>query len=533
MDERDDRPGQDQNFAKYWDVVCRRRWWLLLPAFTVWAAVWNVSWILPVIYRSETVILVEQQKVPEQYVVANVSALQERLQSLTEQILSRTRLLHIMDQLHLYEEQNSHATVDELIERMRADIQIELIQSPNRRGDVAAFKVAYLCRDPVLAQQVTSQLTSLFMQENLQVREQQSENTTEFLESQLKEARDNLSNQEERVREFKSRYLGELPSQVESNVQILAGLQARVQQEMEALAHAKQQAVYLDSVLNQWKSIQQGQQALNGVAQAPPALDQELERLRAEFADLSSRYTPRHPDVRKLKEQIAKTERLKQQMQAQLASTRDDKGGPQEGQTNYSDLHTASPLVEVEGQIKANHLEIDNRQRAIQQLEKQIDEYQARLNMTPLREQQFADITRDYDQSRKTYESLLAKRDQSEMATNLVKRQQGEQFRVLDPPSLPQKPYLPDRMKLNLIGLFAGFAIGGLCLVGVQAADDHIYFKEDLKGILEVAVLTEIPPLPTTPEQRSQRRQHWKHAVAMSVLALLTIAGLAVTYYFG
>src|ERR1700751_2012443 len=162
MPDVDDPSLEKTDWKKQWRTLCRRRWWLALPAFGVWLAVWAVAWFLPAVYRSETVILVEQQKVPEQYVVPNVSAdMQDRLQNMTQQILSRTRLLKIMEDFNLYPNLRARASGDDLIDRMRKDIEVELVQATNRSGNLSAFKVAYLSHDPVLAQKVTAHLTSL------------------------------------------------------------------------------------------------------------------------------------------------------------------------------------------------------------------------------------------------------------------------------------------------------------------------------------------------------------------------------------
>ncbi len=516
------------NWDRYRTMLSRRRWWLALPTFGVWVIVWAGAWFLPATYRSETLILVEQQKVPEQYVMPNVEAdLQVRLQSMTQQILSRTRLLRIMEDLNLYAGERNKKTSDDLVERMRKDIQIELVESPGRR-ELNAFKIAYVSRNPKVAQQVTSQLSWLFIEENLKARQQQSESTTEFLESQLADARQNLSAQEQRIKDFKSRYLGELPGQVGGNVQILSGLQMRLQQEMEALGHAKQQSVYLESLLSQYRAMFADlQQGKNTAVQTPPAIEQELDRLRAKLADLSSHYTERHPDIRKLKEQIARTEQMKQQLGSKLASA-----GASPAVT-YGGLPGTAPAMEIESQLKANRLEIENRQKSIEQLQRQIDEYQGRLNTTPLREQQLADLTRDYDQSRKNYEALLAKRDQSEMATNLERRQQGEQFRVLDPPNLPQKPYSPNRLKLALIGLVAGVLLGAGATAAREATDDCVYGKEDLASVVNAPVLVEIPPLRTADEQHQFRVRRWLGEAALVGMVLFTVAGLGASYYFG
>ncbi len=528
----DDPSLEKTDWKKQWRMLCRRRWWLAVPAFGIWLAVWALAWFLPAVYRSETVILVEQQKVPEQYVVSNVSAdLQDRLQNMTQQILSRTRLLGIMEQFNLYPKLRLHRTGDEMVEQMRKDIQVELVQAPNRSGNLTAFKVAYMSNDPLLAQKVTSQLTSLFINENLKTRQEQSAQTTQFLAQQLEEAGRGLAEQEAKVKEFKSQYLGQLPEQVQSNVQILAGLQAQLQQEADLLGKAKQQSVYLETLRTQWSSLETSL-GTGSSANTPAALDQELARLRAQLTDLSSHYTDRHPDVRKVKDQIAKTERLKTQMEAQVAAA-PTSSEVAHRPSNAADVQALSSRMEMESQIKGNKVEIENRQRAVQDLQKRIGDYQARLNMTPVREQQMATLTRDYEQSRKNYEQLLAKRDQSGMATDLEKQQQGEQFRVLDPPNLPQKPYSPNRLKLDLVGLIAGLIVGAAVLAGAEMVDDRIHSKEELAAIVSAPVLSEIPPLTTAREQAQQMRQAWLQVGLLSVLVVLVAAGFASTYLLG
>jgi len=531
--ELEETSSEQLNLAHYLAIASRFRWRFAIPAFVVFAGVWLTTWFLPAVYRSETLILVEQQKIPEQYVLPNVGGdIQDRLQSMTEQILSRTRLLHIIEQLNLYREQRADLDTDGVIERMRKDIQIELVQSPGRT-ELTAFKIAYLARDPHIAQQVTNQLSSLFIEENLRVRQEQAENTTQFLDSQLKEAREGLTTQEEKVKVFKSQFLGTLPGQMESNVQILSGLQMRLQQEMQGIAHADQQKVYLESLLNQYRSLQTGGTPSKNGVQLPPAIDQELARLRAQLADLSSHYTERHPDIRKIKEQIAKAEAMKQQMAAQLAEGGGRSTEESSASMAYGDPQSSSPLIELQSQLKMNTLEIENRKKGVQEVQRQIEQYQARLNTAPLREQQLTDITRDYDQSRKNYEAILAKRDQSEMATNLEKRQQGEQFRVLDPPNLPQKPYSPNRLKLDLIGLVAGLVLGTVALVGSDMADDRIYSKEELQSIVTAPVLTEIPPLPTPAEELRAKRLSWIEGATLSLIAVFMLLGFATTYLLG
>ena len=227
---------EDQKPAKglseYWAIAVRRRWAILIPLFLCWVLVWTASWFIPSTYKSEALILVEQQKVPEQYVVPNVTvSLQDRLQSMTQQILSRTRLQATIDRFHLYQARRGPSLMPsgDAVEQMRKDIKIELVDSAARPGQLTAFKIDYSASSPQLAQQINSELTSLFIEENLKLQQQLSESTTAFLQSQLTEARAKLEEQEAKVRAFKATHFGDLPSQAETNVQILSGLQNQLQ----------------------------------------------------------------------------------------------------------------------------------------------------------------------------------------------------------------------------------------------------------------------------------------------------------------
>jgi len=267
---------------------------------------------------------------------------------------------------------------------------------------------------------------------------------------------------------------------------------------------------------------------------SPASVDEELERLKTELTDLSSRATPKHPDVVRLKKQIADAEDLKQQMDAELKSdksggTLDSVGRPR----NLSDLQAMSPMLQIDGQIKSNQLEIANRKQEIRRLEAQIEAYQARLNLTPVREQQLAAITRDHEQSRTNYESLLNKKMQSEMATNLEKRQEGEQFRIIDPPNLPQKPYSPNLFKFSLLGLIAGIVLSVGMTTFVEMTDERVNSEEDLLSVTPVPVLIAIPLLQTPAEQE---RRAWHSRLQTAAAALLVAAIPAITalaYYRG
>ena len=311
------------DLQRYLGLVRRRHLHFLIPLLVGWAAVWGASWVLAPRYLSSTLILVEQPTMPKDYVTPNVSDdLQERMQSITQQILSRTRLLHIIDQFGLYTSPHAQPSPDQKVEKMRKDINIDLVR--DARNQITAFNVSYSSRNPLLAQQVTGELTNLFINENLEVRQQQSEDTTQFLETQLEAARQSLAAQEDKIREFKAQHVGEMPGQLASNLQILTGLQSQMQSEEDALNAARQQHVYLQSMADQYRTLQAPGKSADGTTVGLPALDQQIQKLKTQLADLSSHYTDRHPDVRKLKEEIARTEKMRDQLLANLKNKGSD-----------------------------------------------------------------------------------------------------------------------------------------------------------------------------------------------------------------
>jgi polysaccharide chain length determinant protein (PEP-CTERM system associated) len=517
---------QQQNTPKpasigaYLALVVRRRWLVGSFALVIWALASAASLVIPAKYRSETTILIEQPKVQAQIVPPAVTTdLQQQLQSLTEQILSRTRLSQIMDSFHLYGKQPDQPASEAMIQRMQKDITIDLVTTPGHSDQLSAFKVSYSAGNPQLAQEVAGQITSLFIAENLKNQQQLAEDTTSFLDSQLADARADLERQEKSLGEFRSKNLGELPEQMQGNVQILGGLQSRLDAATEALNTAEQQKLYLSSLVTQ--STAAGNKGDSGVPASPAAtsLDQQINKLKSDLATLSTRYTPQHPDVQRVKAQIASLERLRQQTEKDVASGKQDSGA-----LSTTPSTAISPVAQLESQQKANELEIANRKKEITSLENQIEQYQGRLNLTPIREQQLADVARNYDQSKANYESLLEKKLQSQMATELAKREQGEQFRIIDPPNLPQKPYWPNRLLFSAGGLLTGLVLGFAIAFLIETAEARIYREQDLQDLATLPVLVTIPSLQTASEvQAASVRRRWEYVAATVMLLVVPV----------
>jgi polysaccharide biosynthesis transport protein len=528
----EDQSSEGLDIPRLLGIARRRHMYFLIPLFFGWLIVWAASWVLPPKYLSTTLILVEHPTMPKDYVTPNISDdLQERLQSITQQILSRTRLLRIISQLNLYSAPHGQRTPDEKVERMRRDIDIALVR--DEHNQITAFNVSYTSRSPQIAQQVTSELTNLFINENLEVRQQQSEDTTAFLETQLETARKELADQEDKVRQFKAEHVGEMPAQLQSNLQILQGLQTQLQNEEDALNAARQQHVYLETFVDQFRNVQAPDKGGDDTNAGLPATEQQLEKLRTQYADLSSHYTDRHPDVRKLKDEIAKTEKLRDQL---LAAAKNRPAGGSAGDANDPPVEgsaQASVLAPIQSQLRSNQLEISNREHSITALKGKVDDYQARLNQEPIREQQLADLTRGYDQSKANYDELLKKRNESQMATSMELLQQGERFRVMDPPSFPQKPDFPNRLKFCGLGLGIGLALGVLVVGSFEMFDGRLHSAKEIRKLLPAEVIGEIPAIVNVSDAQVTRRKLWLGWATGALVFGTILVGSAFSYLRG
>jgi polysaccharide biosynthesis transport protein len=530
MTEASEDQGMERpDFERLAGIVRRRHFHFLIPLFVAWLAVWGASWIVSPRFKSSTLILVEQPSMPANYVAPNISDdLQTRLQSITTQILSRTRLLLIIDRLHLYGGTQNAATADDKVNRMRKDIDVELVRDPQKQ-DVSAFRISYSAHDPRIAQAVTGELTDLFINENSKVRQQESEATTSFLEQQLEEARQSLADQEAKVRQFEGEHEGALPEQQASNLAILAGLQQQLQNEQDALNTAKQQRVYLQALLEQQRAAEARVHPAGAGAGATSDLatiDDQLEKLRAQLADLSSRYTDSYPDVQSLKKQIADTEAMRANaIAAQRA--RNKEPNPADGTFDPS---LSGPALQTQGNLKANELEIANREKSVRDLEARIDQYQGRLNAEPGTQQELADLNRGYDQSKANYDDLLKKKDESEMATSMEQLQQGERFTILDPPSFPAKPDFPNRLKFCAFGLAAGMALGILIAGIFEFMDDRLHSEKEIKAILPMPVISEIPEVASPLDESMAKRRMVLGWASSVVVFVVILAGSVFSY---
>lgn len=524
------------------------------------AAVLAVVMMWPATYRAETLILVDSQKIPEKFVSATVSAeLQDRLATISQQILSKTRLEKIINNFDLYEKERKSRVQEEIIDIMRADIKItpEKGWTQNRPG---AFRVSYEGRNPNVVAQVTNQLGNLFIEENLRSRETIAKGTSDFMKTQLDQAKKNLEEQEKKLSQFKLEHNGELPQQETGLAQELSRLQLQLQGNQDALNRANQNKITLESSLSVAQSTEatlkrliQAASELNkrtslpGQPGAPPK--KESERLEEQLAQLTVRYAPDYPDVRSLKLLIEQTKAREEKEEgvATTARSKDSASAKEEepaiGNTKTSPkdaagkdpLPTSAEAVRalafehervalLSAQIATMTAELKTRQADQQKILAQLDLVQARLRRLPLREQEMAEVTRDYEISKGNYHSLQDKIFAADMASEMESRQKSERFTVLDPAQIPEKPVSPDRPLFAIAG-----SLGGLVLsVGFWLFCD--IRKNKLVGEWELpdgaVVLGRVPYLGT--EGPGARRFFQRGLVAASVtVAVLGIASAA------
>lgn len=523
MVEQQDEQRVMRGVDEYWAMVTRRKWWILGPLFFGWLLVFLSAWVLPATYTSESVILVEGQKVPENYVLPNVEVdLSERLQSIEQQVLSRTRLLNLIERLKLYPAYSS--SPDDQVLKMREDINLELVQAPappGKTGELVAFKIDYQAPTPATAQQVNTALAGFFIDENVRASQEQSATTTQFLDAQAKAAGQALQDMQTKVRAYEAQHEGALPQELQSNIQILQSTQAQLNAAMQAKERAVQQEGYLTSLQQQYQAM-----GADGVV-TPPSIDQQLETARAGLASLRARYTDDHPDVKKQVAEVARLEALKKDMGAEAKENID-------ANTLTPQQATAmAPMVQLHSQLKALKVEIQNQDASIRGLEQRVMEFQKRVALTPQVEAEMSDMMRDFGMTKKDYADLLAKRQASALATNLEQQQQGEQFRIIDPPSLPDKPSFPDRFKFSLAAVAVGLVLAVVFGAGMEIVDDRIRSEQDLSEASSLPVLVEIPPLPTEAEIRRARWSPWIAAAATLLVCILIPSGIAIAYYWG
>ena len=488
-------------------VMVRRRFWIIvLPVIFFGAATIAVLDRIPNKYRADTLILVIPQRVPESYVRSTVTTrIEDRLQSISQQLLSRTRLERIIRDFDLYQAERQRLAMEDVVERMRADIGVQM-----DKGD--AFRVSYIATTPVMAQKVTQQLASLFIEENLRDREMLADATNAFLDTQLEDARRRLVEQEEQLEQYRVQHSGELPSQLQSNLQVSQNLQTQLQGLIDSMNRDRDRRLVLERMLLDTESA--------AVVVSPASQEKspaaQLEAMQQTLASLEARLKPSHPDVIQTKSQI-------RDLEAKIAANRELAAGGTDTNTDAGELAGRRRVESLKAEIQTLDLQLADKESRRNSFASQISNYDTRINALPARESELASLTRDYETLQKMYTDLLAKREQSKVAANLERRQIGEQFNVLDPARLPERPFSPNRPLLMLAGFAAGLLFG-VGLAGLlEFRDTTLRSDADIRATLALPLLGEVPIIQTLMERRRRRAKVITLSFATTTLVVAAV----------
>jgi len=468
----------------YKAIARRRKWMLILPGILLCALAYVVSLFLPARYKSETVVLVEAPAVSADIVKPMAAGdTNQRLATMREEILSRTRLQQIIEKFNLYKEDTNRKNMEDLVVRLRASIDVSAVRPMDRTNanGLPGFTIDVTAGQPLLAQQICTEITSMFLQQNVVLSERKADDTTEFLTKQLQDAKAKLDDQDAKLAEFQRRYMGSLPDESQTNLSLLAGLTTQLESVTQSLNRSQQDKLFLESTLAQ----QIAASKVTPAGTSPDTLERQLRAMQDNLQNLLARYTEDHPDVVKLRREIAQVqEKLKDSpADPQKTSAANRPGSPAESQQ----------IMQLRAQLHQNDVSIQEQTAEQARLRQGIKQLQGRLELTPAVAQQYKALTRDHQTALNIYNDFLKKQSDSEVSRDLLRRQQGEQFRVLDPPSLPQQPTFPNRSLFALGGLMGGLGLGFAIAFLLETQDTTLRSERDVEHLMKLPTLALIP----------------------------------------
>jgi polysaccharide chain length determinant protein (PEP-CTERM system associated) len=479
------------------ELAVRRRWLILIPFCMAIIGGIYYAIVTPRVYEAKTLILVEGQRVPENYVQSIVTAeTSSRINTISQQILSRTNLEEVVQGFSLFTgSEYNNLYMEDKVAYLRENISVNVIS--DRRSQTEAFEISFKGKDPEKVMQVVNGLAGSFIDENLKVRESQAIGTSSFLASELSAMRIRLEQVEENIKNYRETNMGELPEQLETNLRILESLQDELSDRKQSVREAK---LLLSELTNQY-AIRQPSVVVIGEGQGIQERGATIEELYSELESLQSRYTGKHPDIIRLKKQIDEME------------------------TNQKPVAGSSELTstmriprEIRARVAEVQLELQLAENEIENIESQIEIYQKRIENTPKKEQELLGLRRDYQNIRASYESLLNRKLEAEIAVNMERKQKGEQFRIVDHARLPERPIEPNLKKIFLLVLAAGLGLGGGLAFLMESMNSSLRNPDDIENSYGLPVLVEVPKI-LNPRQKLFRKIDFVGSVTASLFA--------------
>lgn len=488
-----------------WSVWNRRKWVAILAFAASFSAVLSGVYFLPNLYKSTSTVLVESDRVAVDLIKPAVTGeVDTRLQTINQQILSRSRLKELIERLDLYTEMRSRrVSMEDLVGHMRRNIGLELknVEKNTGQRETIAFALSFQGRDPQTVSMVTNTLASFFVEENSKARGRQANETAEFLSTQLQDMRKRLDGEEARVTAVRRRHGGG-ESRMQVGLMTLERMNSQLRLTTERLDRAMDRRENLARQIHEIRS-----DPVLGSA----SKENRLLKLRQELAELRTRYTDNYPDVIRLRSEIAAMERA--------GDAKSQEGGATIDPTTERLRQTVS---EVDAEIKSLKSEETRLQQAIAA-------HQQRIESTSFQPEQPTEAVRDYESTKELYNSLLKRYVDARQAEGLEQRQQGEKFRVLDAAIPPQYPVAPNRFLLSLIGLFLSLCLAVGAVLVAEQIDTSFHSVDDLRAFTKVPVLVSIPVV-VTEQDLGRKARRFRLGLAASLAGLMLIVGFS--YYF-
>ena len=558
-----------KTLGDYIRIFQRRKKSILIPFFLLFFTTCIIAFSLPSVYRSSATILIEEQEVPPEFIRSTVTGyLEERLQTLTQQIMSRPSLLEVINRFNLYADLRDKYTIDEIVEKMRDSIKLETIstEASNPRGGrpvsaTVAFTISYEGKNPDIVQRVANHLASLYLEENLKNREEKAKGTTQFLENQLEILRKQIADLDHKIAAFKEKHLAELPELMQLNLETLRRMQNEINNIDQQIKNLEERKVYLQGQL---ATISPYSSIITETGERILGPEDRLKILQSQYLTLMATLSPKHPDVVKVKREIEKlknevknkeslpdkVKRLKN-LKARLVELRgrfsekhpDVKKIKREIASLEKEIEDASKntnttiakepdnpaYINLSTQISSTEIEIKNLKQQREKLKKRLEDYEKRLEKMPEVERKYQEMLRDKVNAETRYRELMNQLMEAKSAQGLEESQKGERLTIIDPPHRPEKPYKPNRPAIILIGFI--LALGGGIGMGsiMEYTDRSVKGVTDIASITDVPVLVVLPKIKTEEEEKQEKRRKRIYAI---IIALAIIVFIIIVHIF-
>jgi polysaccharide chain length determinant protein (PEP-CTERM system associated) len=543
-------PRRPPDVEDYLDMLRRYRSWIIGPMFAGLVVGVVVAFLWPDTFISQALMRITPQQVPEKLVPSAInSQMAERLTQMQQEILSRTSLAEMIQRpaLNLYLKDRQHMPMEDIIEQMRnKDIKISMLDGSlqgSNRGLAAAFVIQYKYTDKYKAQAVVRDLVSKFEEQNVTVLRNQSTLTTTFLNDEYKSAKDNLDRLDQEITKFRTDNQGRLPEQYQANLATLNSLQQQLSSLNEALNRNQQEKMLLETQLQNYRTqsnyYKSNLEETVGTGQAVKNqrlidLNKTITDGKAQLAALREVYKEDHPDIRNIKARLLSVERERDELEKQEATQQATTPAQQRvsnPQVAKAIEDTNSSIAVLQTQIQAKNLDIEERVRQQGQLNKQIASYQTRIEQSPLSDQKYAALLREYNIAKDNFDDKAKRKEISETSQNLEERKAGEQLELLDPPSLPEQPAEPNRLAIASIGAAGGLILGIVLAGAKEVKNTSLKNLKDVRAYTNLPVLSSIPLLENALLVRRKRRLFWLAWSSAIIIGTIAMSS-SMFYYF-